>query len=133
MTRVVDGDTLWARVTGAAEDVKLRLLRIDAPEMDGGQGPECLATAARDHLTGLTPPGAGVWLAYDVETQDRFGRDLVHVWTAEQVWVNGAMVRDGFAVVVTFPPNLAFDDEIRSAQEDARDRSRGLWDERRCP
>jgi micrococcal nuclease len=135
VTHISDGDTLWVRVTGRdgvgppeGEEVKLRLLRIDTPELArGGDPAECLAEAARDHLRALLPEGTVVLAAYDVEVQDRYGRDLVHLWTADGRWVNGAMLLDGFARVVTFPPNEAYTDEALAAERSAREAGRGLW------
>lgn len=140
VTDVVDGDTLWVEVIEAdgvdpavGVDIKLRLLRIDAPERAQGQAPtDCLADAATRHLAGLAPEGSRVRAAHDVERQDRFGRELVHLWTTDGAWVNGRMVLDGYADVATFPPNVAHDAQIRARLADARDARRGLWDRSRC-
>lgn len=128
--RVVDGDTLIAEVDGERE--RIRLLRIDAPEVarDGDPG-ECLGDAATAALTELLPPGARIDLATDVEVRDRYGRLLAHVWV-DGTWVNGTMLATGFADVLTIPPNVAHDDEVRAAAADARRGAVGLWDPSRC-
>lgn len=128
--RVVDGDTLIATVGGQRE--RIRLLRIDAPEVarDGDPG-ECLADAATAALEELTPPGARIDLATDVERRDRFDRLLAHVWIGD-TWVNGALLDAGLVQVLTIPPNVAYDDEVRTAQTAARDAGRGLWDPDAC-
>ncbi len=141
VTHISDGDTLWVSVedpgaTGidTREEAKLRLLRIDTPELArDGQPADCLADEASDALARLVPEGSTVHGAYDVERRDRYGRELVHLWTDDGRWVNGAMLADGYAQVVTFPPNTAYDDEVRALQADARDDRRGLWDPARCP
>lgn len=138
--RIVDGDTLVLDVvapgTGGAPDVdrvRGRLLRIDTPELGrDGQPAECLAEAATDHLAALVPPGTLVLAAHDVEELDQYDRDLVHLWTTDGTWVNGTMLLDGFASVVTFPPNVAHDDEVRLLEAVARDAARGLWDPDAC-
>jgi len=140
VVRISDGDTLWVEVTDRGDigppegdDVKLRLLRIDTPELArDGQPAECLAEAATDHLTELVPIGTDVLAAYDVEALDRFGRDLVHLWTTDGSWVNGRMLLDGYARVVTFPPNEAFTDEVLAAERAARDAGAGLWSPANC-
>lgn len=141
VTRIVDGDTLWVEVAETAEqdvepgaELKVRLLRIDAPETArDGQPAECLADEATVRLRRLVPVGSRVVAAYDVEKQDRFGRELLHLWNEQGSWVNGRMVLSGSARVVTFPPNVAYDDEIRVAERVARDMEEGLWDPDECP
>jgi len=140
VTRQVDGDTLWAEVVdGDAAGVedgierKLRFLRIDAPELAHfGQPGECLGDEAAAFVAGLTPVGSSVVVAYDEERTDRYDRDLVHIWTSDGTWVNGAVLRAGLAVVVTFPPNRGYDDAVRAAEDDARAARRGLWDPAAC-
>ncbi|MFP5308647.1 MAG: thermonuclease family protein [Actinomycetes bacterium] len=138
--RVVDGDTLVAVVTvpsrrspGAGERVRLRLLRIDTPELGRAEQPaECLAEEARLALERIAGPGRTLVVAHDVEELDRFDRELVHAWTPEGAWVNGAMLESGYANVVTFPPNVALDEEVRDAERRARDEGVGLWDPSVC-
>lgn len=128
--RVVDGDTLVAEVDGQRE--RVRLLRIDTPELArDGDPAACLAERAAAALEQLLPPGRSILLATDVEERDRFGRLLAHVWVDDR-WVNGLLLERGLAQVVTFPPNVAFDDEVRAAQDRARDDARGLWDPSTC-
>lgn len=130
VVRVVDGDTVVVDVDGTEE--RVRLLRIDTPELArDGEPAECLAQAASDALAGMLPPGTPVLLERDVEARDRFGRLLAHVW-ADGTWVNGAMLADGYARVVTFPPNVAYDDQVLAAERSARDRDTGLWDPAVC-
>ncbi len=140
VNRIVDGDTLVLDVVdpgvGGAPDVdrvRGRLLRIDTPELArDGRPAECLAEAATDHLADLVPLGTMVLAAHDVEELDQYDRDLVHLWTLDGTWVNGAMLADGFANVVTFPPNVAHDDEVRALEAAARAAGRGLWDPDAC-
>lgn len=129
--RVVDGDTVVVRIDGERE--RVRLLRIDTPELARDDRPaECLADRAAAALRALLPAGTTVELATDVEARDRFGRLLAHVWDADGRWVNGRMLRDGYASVVTFPPNTAFDDEVLALQQAARDERLGLWADDVC-
>jgi micrococcal nuclease len=140
VTSVTDGDSLRARVTdpgstaaGAGEELELRLLRIDAPERArDGRPADCLADEATAALTVLAGPGAEVAGVHDTERRDRYDRDLVHLWTPDGRWVNGALLTAGLAQVVTFPPNTAFDTEVRDAEAEARREGRGLWDPAAC-
>ncbi|HEV2809944.1 MAG TPA: thermonuclease family protein, partial [Acidimicrobiales bacterium] len=78
--------------------------------------------------TELMGPGTSVRLLYDVERTDRYGRTLAYVYrVAEDLFVNLQMVRDGFAVMATYPPNVAHVEAFREAEQEARSTNRGLW------
>ncbi len=142
VTFIADGDTLNADVVedgglagvAVGERRKLRLLRIDTPETEKpDQAGECHADAATEALTALAPRGSTVRVTYDVEVQDQYGRDLVHLWNEDGTWVNGALLLGGYARVVTFPPNNAHTDLVLELERRARGANRGLWDPSICP
>lgn len=67
-------------------------------------------------------------LVYDIERTDRYGRTLAYLHRrSDGLFVNLALVREGFAQVATFPPNVAHVEEFVAAQREAREASRGLW------
>lgn len=126
--RIVDGDTIVV-VVGA----RVRLIGIDTPEsVDPRRPVECFGREASAHIGSLAPPGTAVRLVYDVERVDRFGRALAYVYRlADGLFVNGAMVGDGYAQVFTVPPNVRHTDELLALQREAREAGRGLWSA--CP
>lgn len=140
VTRISDGDTLRVDIRDPGrtdlepgENVRVRLLRIDTPELArGGQPAECLAEEAAAHLATLAPVGTLLTLAYDVQRRDQYGRELAHAWLPDGTWLNGRMLEDGYAVLVTFPPNVAYTEEALEAQRLAREAPRGFWDPVRC-
>lgn len=118
---ITDGDTFR---TGEGE--RIRLIGIDTPEVSGGV--ECFGRQATAAITRLVPPGTPVRLVGDVEATDRYGRTLSYVYRrADSRFVNLALVTDGFATVLTIPPNVAHAEEFRRAAGDAREDARGLW------
>ena len=125
--RVVDGDTLVVRVGSRSE--RVRLIGIDTPEsVDPRRPVECFGKEASAHMADLLPEGTTVRLERDVEARDRFDRLLAYVFRqSDDLFVNLAMVRDGYADVATFPPNVAHVDEFAAAARDAREQGRGLW------
>ncbi len=127
VTRVVDGDTIEVRVGGAVETV--RLLGIDTPESVDPRSPvECFGREASEHTASLLPPGTPVVLVRDVEARDRYDRLLAYVYrSGDGTFVNHVLVRDGFAAVLTYPPNVAHAAELTAAARQARDEGRGLW------
>jgi micrococcal nuclease len=127
--RVVDGDTL---VLG--DDTRVRLIGIDTPEtVDPRRPVECFGHEASARMNELLPPGTSVELVFDVDRTDRYGRTLAYVYRAEdELFVNVAMARDGYAEQLTVPPNVAHADDISEAVEEARDAARGLWADGVC-
>lgn len=127
VVRVVDGDTLVARLGGRDENV--RLLGIDTPETHKPDTPvECFGREASERLRALLPEGASVRLVRDVETRDRFGRLLAYVYRdTDGLFVDLAMVSDGYAGTLAIPPNLAHKGELDAAVTAAQVAGRGLW------
>jgi len=127
VTRVIDGDTIVVRVDGV--DERVRLIGIDTPEsVDPRRPVMCFGKEAGAHMESLVPPGTPVRLERDVEGRDRYDRLLAYVHRASDgLFVNLAMVADGFADQYTFPPNVAHTDDFRIAVAEARAEGRGLW------
>ncbi|MEZ0332853.1 MAG: thermonuclease family protein [Gemmatimonadales bacterium] len=115
--RIVDGDTFYC-----ADGRKVRLIGIDSPEL--GQGKS--GRDARDVLQGLMPLGRSVRLEADAAPRDRWGRTLAWAWSGNRL-VNEAMVRGGWAVLYTVPPNVKYAGRLERAQKEAREARAGLW------
>ena len=115
--RVGDGDTFSCR-----DGRKVRLLGIDTPELGQGE-PGRQAHAA---LRRLLPLGTTVRLEIDAAPRDRFGRELAYVWTGSRM-VNESLVREGWAMLYTLPPNVKYAGRLERAQKEARAARAGLW------
>lgn len=87
-----------------------------------------MAREASRFLLELLPKGTEVRLQADVEPLDLYGRTLAYVWVnSTGVFVNGELVRRGFAQPLTIPPNIAHADELANLADEARRADRGLW------
>ena len=117
VTRIVDGDTIECAPFG-----RVRLIGMDTPE--AGQQP--FGEMATEALNQLLAVGSEVALEPDVDARDRYGRVLGYVW-ADGVMVNWALVRQGYAVLLTYPPNVQYVDWLTAAQTAAREERLGLW------
>jgi micrococcal nuclease len=88
---------------------------------------QCFAKAASDANERLVE-GERVRLAYDAEPRDRYGRTLAYVHRERDgLFVNAELVRRGYAVPLTIPPNVAHAGEFRRLARAARRDGRGLW------
>jgi micrococcal nuclease len=121
---VHDGDTVSIVVEKKKE--KIRLIGIDAPET--GQKP--WGEKAKQYLESLiSASGWRVKMEFDVEKRDQHGRILAYLWTTDGILINLVMVKNGYAMLYTFPPNVRYSDELRKGQKEARDRRLGIWGE----
>lgn len=120
VTAVNDGDSVTIRIGRRTE--KARLIGIDAPEL--GQKP--WGQRSRRHLKKIVGTSS-VRVTTDLEKRDKYGRLLVYLWTKEGRLINLEMVRDGYALLYTIPPNVAHADLLKEAQQEAREKRRGLW------
>ena len=121
VVRVSDGDTL-----ALADNRKIRLLQIDAPEVPEH---ECYADAARLALEKLAPIGTQVtpYLDPRLDIRDRHGRVLAYV-LKDGVNVNLRLVEMGAAAPYFYRGERGrYADELLGAAETARARKRGLW------
>ncbi len=124
---VIDGDTVDLEIDGERE--RARLIGIDTPESVSHTDPvQCYGVEASDALTGLLPPGTTVRIERDTEPRDRFGRILLYLYRAEDdLFINRHMVEQGFAEVLFFDPNTAYEVEFTRIRNQARSESLGLW------
>ncbi len=124
VTRVVDGDTI--EVVYRGRNLVVRLIGIDTPEsVAPGEPVQCNALAA-SRFTTQRLDGERVRLEFDVERTDRYGRTLAYVWLGHELF-NETLVREGYAFVTTYPPDVKYVDRFLAAQREARAHDRGVW------
>ncbi len=127
VTRVVDGDTFWAD-NGTEKGMKIRLIGVDAPESrkTGKKEIGYYGKEAKVYLKNLLH-GKLVKLVSDVDSLDRYGRTLSYVYLEDGTFVNADLVKNGYAMVMTLPPNVRYADVFVKLQREARENRRGLW------
>lgn len=122
VTSVSDGDTLTV-VTKRGEE-KIRLIGIDAPEL--GQRP--WGGRAKKQLEKMIAQSMQqVRIEYDVDERDKYGRLLAYVFTREGLFINEDLLRNGYAVLYTFPPNVKYVERFTAAQKYAQENRVGIW------
>ena len=127
VVKVVDGDTFWVD-DGSEDGLKVRLIGVDAPETRKSARKDVgyYGKESKQYLEQMIA-GKEVRLEYDVDTKDRYGRTLAYVYLDDGTFVNAELLRNGFAMVLTVPPNVWFADQFLDLQSEAREKNRGLW------
>jgi micrococcal nuclease len=128
LDRVIDGDTIVARVDGREE--RVRYIGIDTPETVKPNTPvQCFgpqAHALNARLLGVA--GTPLTLRFDRELRDRYDRLLAYVYRADDgLFVNARLIAAGAAHTLTIAPNTAHAAQLSDLQHDARAAGRGLW------
>ncbi len=125
--RVIDGDTIEL-----TDGRKLRYIGINAPESVDPRRPiACFGKEAYEYNKKLVE-GKEVEIEKDVSDTDKYGRLLRYVYVGEtgeeKIFINEKLVRDGYASVSTYPPDIKFQKLFLEAEKAAREAKRGLWD-----
>lgn len=124
VARVVDGDTIEARIGDRVEDV--RYIGVDTPETVKPDTPvQCFGPRASAFNHRLVERRR-VRLVFGVERRDVYGRLLAYVYLGDR-FVNASLVRRGLARSLTIPPNDRFASLFRRLELRAARAGRGLW------
>lgn len=138
---VIDGDTYKIWYQGKKKSV--RLIGIDTPESRKNRRAELqsrqfhtdiytiiqLGRKAKNFAQKYIKKGQTIYLEFDVQKFDRYGRILAYVWLdrEKEKMMNEILVKEGYAVVYTVPPNVKYQGKFLQAQREAREKERGLW------
>ena len=126
----MDGDTIRVRIANPPEELKtvetIRLIGVDTPETVHPQkeveafGKEASAFTKAQLLSKT------VYLAFDWDLRDRYGRLLAYVYTIDRHCHNAELIRQGYGHAYTTYP-FRFLEEFRGYEREAREHKRGLW------
>lgn len=127
VTKIVDGDTFWID-DGSIKGKKIRLIGIDTPETrrTGRKEIGYFGQEAKKYVTKLLS-GKKVKLVFDVGKYDQYHRTLAYVYLEDETFLNAELVKQGYAMVMTVPPNVKYAELFLSLQQEARENNRGLW------
>lgn len=125
--RVIDGDTIEL-----TDGRKVRYIGIDTPELHHPtKKVQCFAREAMEKNKELVE-GKTIEMKKDISNTDIYKRLLRYVWvpatnSAQIVFVNEYLVKEGYAYAATFPPNVANANLFQKAAANARIQNKGLW------
>jgi micrococcal nuclease len=122
VTHVADGDTLEVEFDDPGSPVRVRLLGIDAPELDSEHGEAAkryaFARAGNQRVT--------IRLDQLQSTRDKYGRLLAYVYLPNHELLNNSLVRDGHAFAYR-PRKCDFSTMFETSENVARSKKTGLW------
>lgn len=131
VTKIVDGDTAQMSLSDGRNE-KVRFIGMDTPEVGKPHAGEATG------YTSQMISNKQVWLEIGTGERDRYGRLLAYVWLsppkraddaeARSSMLNAKLLLDGFAQLMTVPPNVKYVNQFRAYQEEARTGERGLWE-----
>ncbi|MCS4433461.1 thermonuclease family protein [Aquiflexum gelatinilyticum] len=127
VSKIIDGDTFWI-INANGQEEKIRLIGVDAPESrkSGKKEIGYYGKESKAYLTQILT-GNKVRLEYDVSKYDRYKRTLAYVYLENGTFLNAFLIKNGYASVMTVPPNVKYADLFVKLQKEARDKKKGLW------
>lgn len=132
VTEIVDGDTVF--INPPLEDSnEIRLVGIQAPKLPLDRKnfkAWPLSPEAKNLISDLIL-GEQISLSFGGSERDRYGRWLAHLHITtgrnKGLWVQGEMLRQGYARVYSFADNRSKVDEMLALEREARKAQRGIW------
>ena len=118
---VIDGDTIDIEPTTGGQHTKVRLIGVDAPEVD------CYwCDSATRYATARADDKTVTIRLEPTRTRDKYGRLLAYVYLSDRESLNIALVRDGQAYADRrFKHTYA--SQFEQAENGARKKGTGLW------
>lgn len=125
----VDGDTLDVTdELGGDAGGRVRVIGVDTPEVSHGADPaECYGPEAASFASQLTDHL--VWLTFDSECRDSYGRLLAYVYVGEGIndQLERQLLRRGLARAAAYGDNRTFRELFALDEQIARDGQLGQW------
>jgi len=126
ITKISDGDTFWA-TDESGTNIKFRPIGFDCPEeANFGRPAEPFNEEATAYTASLIE-NQTVFVEYDIELSDQWGRHLVYVFLSDGRMLNEEVLLAGWARVATYPPNVKYVERFVSAQKIAIAEHKGMW------
>ncbi len=127
MTRISDGDTIQVRFDDGRTS-RVRLIGVNTLERDDpSEEKRCWAEMAT-RFAAHSLLNRKVRLSYDLEKEDRFGRDLAYVWLDGAEPFNQTLIQEGYSpAYLKYPFRLDYQESFRQAEAVARRSGKGMW------
>jgi len=126
----IDGDTVKVNIPSPPKDIStaetIRFLGVDTPEtVHPNQAVQQFGKEASDY-TMKNLLDRDVYLAFDWDLRDRYGRLLAYIYTDSGQCFNAVLIQEGYGHAYLQYP-FQFMEEFRGLEQEARQQKRGLW------
>ena len=132
--RVVDGDTIIVALNNREE--RIRMIGVDAPESVSLNEEEntVWGQAASEYTKSVLEPGTNIWMTFDIEERDQYGRMLAYIWLDSDTenlnhLFQKKLIEEGYALAIRYEPNTKYAAELYATMEGAMSARKGLWAE----
>ena len=136
VVKIVDGDTIW--IDGEDGNDKVRLIGIDAPEIDYYSSEKTDGDLSSEFLESILTEGQTVYLQADVSDDDSYNRLLRYIWTeipadkdnedeVSTKMLNAIILINGYAKAIAYEPDTRYSDLFEKLQTQAEQEKSGLW------
>lgn len=139
VVRVIDGDTFKGIID--TDTFYIRLIGVDCPESkkniktckDAKESNIDIKTIinmgklAKRFTEKYIKEDSIILLEYDVQKRDKYGRILGYIWLNDTLMFNDFLIKEGYAQLMTFPPNLKYHKKFLKSLKLAREQEKGLW------
>lgn len=132
--RVVDGDTIIVALNNQEE--RIRMIGVDAPESVSLNEEEntVWGQSASEYTKSVLEPGTKIWLTFDIEERDQYGRRLAYIWLDSDTenlnhLFQKKLIEEGYALAIRYEPNTKYAAELYATMEGAMSARKGLWAE----
>lgn len=117
-SKVIDGDTIEL-----SNEEWIRYIGINAPELRNGI-PDPYSQEAFEANRNLVI-GKEAYLEFDVQERERYDRMLAYTYF-DDLFIYTWLVENGYAQIMTIPPNVAYQDLLLELETKTREENRGL-------
>lgn len=125
--KCVDGDTAWFIMND--EEVKVRFIGIDAPEIEHEETPaEYYSLQAKAYVCNRLDNAKKIELEFDPNSdmQDKYERFLAWVFVNDKL-LQDDIVKKGFAKVTYLYDNYKYSDILIESEKKAKSENLGIW------
>ena len=130
VSQVVDGDTITVDIDGKNE--KVRLIGVDTPEsvaFGKNAYKNCKEGKIATQFTKSQLQGKKIYLEYDIEKYDKYNRTLAYVYIDKNTMFQEMLLKQGYAQIMTVPPNSKYSARFYQLQKSARENKAGFWND----
>ena len=124
---VFDGDTI--AVLKDNKEVTVRMIGIDTPEsVNRDQSKNTSEGLEASLWLHERLKGRQIYLEYDEQRMDRYGRDLAYVWLEDgKTLMEDELLMNGMAVTLPMEPNTRYSKHFADMEQQAKKEKAGFW------